>query len=360
MSEYDRRSKYPGILPYTLDELKDKWDKALDTDGKESLFENRYWRRAWVTQEITLARQATIVMTSGEVSFAQLMRICSVFLRRFILGWESTSFRAFVTTFDYGPSTLVELLEQFTDRECQLPHDRVFSLLSLCNPAESANWKVDYTISAVDLIYQVFELSRDIEPCLCAAAKIAQALGLTGTSLPPINPKDAHPWIRTTVEATTLSPEDPIHLQYLPGIDENYLEVDLRHVCQYFYMAPFWCKNKTQSAIWAAFQLDKGRNTSSNEVDLEIDELSVRKMSTNGVDLKIDNVSVIEKASIPSYAFTLCISLRLIAMVAWGPAWHCSFLQNQRDISFVSEVISVESGPTSFNTPVSGIIFTCR
>lgn len=70
---------------------------------------------------------------------------------------------------------IIELLYRFRNKRCEVPRDRVFSLLSLCEPSQAV--EVDYAIPVGSLVYNILE--RVAAPlCMCSALLVAHALGL--------------------------------------------------------------------------------------------------------------------------------------------------------------------------------------
>lgn len=81
-------------------------------------------------------------------------------------------YERFITIRD---SHLMDLLEEFGERECYVPRDRIFSLLSLCKQDERV--AVDYKLPDVDLLYEVLKSSA-VPICLCHALIIGRCLGI--------------------------------------------------------------------------------------------------------------------------------------------------------------------------------------
>tara|TARA_R110002003_G_scaffold1868_13_gene23681 strand:- start:6135 stop:7130 length:996 start_codon:yes stop_codon:yes gene_type:complete len=71
--------------------------------------------------------------------------------------------------------TLINLLDQLRDKECEIPRDRIYSLLSLCSDFQHP--EVNYDQPAEDLAFDV--LKRSDEPlCTCSALLVAHTLCL--------------------------------------------------------------------------------------------------------------------------------------------------------------------------------------
>lgn len=162
------------------------------------------------------------------------------------MGWEETPFAPFVKQLDnYTPDTsLLILLDMFKDRQCQLPHDRVYSLLSICAPNERAAWKVDYTLSVVDLTQQVMQRSWRIKVCICTLAVLSKALS-TFNTLPwrtgHTGRMEPAAWIKFQVEADEPLPTNQVQrfnsMWERTGdkrrLQEGFLEVELDSFCSH-------------------------------------------------------------------------------------------------------------------------------
>jgi hypothetical protein len=118
------------------------------------IFRNEYFNRAWVTQEVLLARRA--IMRLGETSLgleelvARLAHFGLDFEHR---GLAESPFRPFTTykREDLATQNIVSLLATFRKKACHNPCDRVYSLLSLCSNEGRDIITVDYGTSAIEL-----------------------------------------------------------------------------------------------------------------------------------------------------------------------------------------------------------------
>jgi hypothetical protein len=144
---------------------------------------NEYWRRAWVTQEVVLARYAVLLLNEEAVelnSFASEVNKAlygqrdmeMITQERFWI--DGSPFMQFTTNVSSIRGTsLVELLVRFKNRECTVARDRIFSLLSICS--EGTNVKVDYSLPDEEIVFQTLQSSKE-QLCLCSAAIVARAL----------------------------------------------------------------------------------------------------------------------------------------------------------------------------------------
>jgi hypothetical protein len=74
---------------------------------------------------------------------------------------------------------MVSLISHFRYKECSVPRDQVFSLLSLS--VDGARVDVDYESPAVDLAVQLLSLCPQ-KLCVCSSAVVAKSLGLAANS----------------------------------------------------------------------------------------------------------------------------------------------------------------------------------
>lgn len=142
-----------------------------------------YWQRAWITQEIALARSTTFVSGYEELDQDQLPfnedewtespagqlacrkpypkaeRSIHQMLSQFVLGSKRYS--------------LVYLLDLFAYKHCHIDRDRIYSLLSLC--AEGSDLVPDYRISDESVLLRTLNCcSRSL--CLCTLGSVASVL----------------------------------------------------------------------------------------------------------------------------------------------------------------------------------------
>ncbi|RYO18752.1 hypothetical protein AA0111_g10614 [Alternaria arborescens] len=135
---------------------------------------NDYWNRAWVIQEIILANS---VIISLDATTLPLRHFCERIHQIPVYIWQ-TPFEQFDTLGSHdghavlrGKSLLL-LLHWFRDKQCSIPHDRVFALLGICH--ESDKLEVDYEMRLSDLAFHI--LRHPNELCICVAALVARSL----------------------------------------------------------------------------------------------------------------------------------------------------------------------------------------
>ncbi|CAN9359746.1 unnamed protein product [Alternaria alternata] len=131
--------------------------------GMLHFFRSDYWNRAWITQEVGLARSITFMADDEEVDRwqppeekeddAMVPRNPNpVYSENYSHKWRGKS--------------LIYLVQLFFHKECHDVRDRIFSLLALCG--EGSDLEVDYEFSRADLIMRVLQACSN-SFCLCTA-----------------------------------------------------------------------------------------------------------------------------------------------------------------------------------------------
>lgn len=148
----------------------------------ECITEHDYWKRAWVTQEVLLARHVEILAghtSHGFISLATKYRSNVTYFRDqafenivdIFLQQKKNNHRRKGPLASWG---LVNLLYRFREKECAIMRDRIYSLLALCE--EGSGLVVDYSLSDQELLRQVLSL-RKSSLCFCSTAIVIRALG---------------------------------------------------------------------------------------------------------------------------------------------------------------------------------------
>ncbi|KAL6711131.1 hypothetical protein ACN47E_005662 [Coniothyrium glycines] len=167
---------------------------------RRDILRNPYWRRAWIIQEIVLAREVNVVLRTTILSFSDFLIAIGFPLtciasdgRRMRVGPDMNtkclSIIAIRRIVQLQPrlvvglqgeaskkSDLSTLFLRFSDLECSVPRDRIFSLLSICH--EGSSIKVDYEKDAFDLTYDILRLCNP-HNCLCSVVALKHALSDT-------------------------------------------------------------------------------------------------------------------------------------------------------------------------------------
>jgi hypothetical protein len=150
--------------------------------GLAELYELAYWSRAWVVQEYVLARNITIWCGSQRIfdpgldisespSLTDLPAIMVILARQRRISRRDLEF---------SHSTMLTLLLQVRrDLHCADPRDRIYSLLSLLDPAGPERLAItpDYSVSTSDLFSSVVRLFCTIyEPNRAREIKLAVSI----------------------------------------------------------------------------------------------------------------------------------------------------------------------------------------
>jgi hypothetical protein len=138
--------------------------------GTLAFFESDYWARAWITQEVGLAR--LIIFMAGEEEIDRWQppeeKEDDTISHQTVepVYFESSSHR-------WRGRSLLYLLQIFCRKKCRNPSDIVYSLLGLCG--EGSDLQVDYEISGQELANRVLQACSS-SFCLCAVALLEEVL----------------------------------------------------------------------------------------------------------------------------------------------------------------------------------------
>jgi hypothetical protein len=132
--------------------------------GLQALVASEYWNRAWITQEILLAREVILMACTEYTAMRQMSQSNAQKLLR-IDPRNSSAHRK---------KGLIHLLWIYRDKRCAHPRDRIFSLLSLCDPPSglSVNYEIPHHLLATATLRACGSL------CLCSTYITGHALGL--------------------------------------------------------------------------------------------------------------------------------------------------------------------------------------
>jgi hypothetical protein len=149
--------------------------------GFESLVYHSYWKRAWITQEVALGKKIKLMACYDVLDLDQLpafpwgasdqpFRLEADVSR---LLDQITSMRKHHQQKGEPGESLMSLLHLYKFQQCHVTHDRVFSLLALCQ--EGRDIKVDYSISEERLALRILRCCPS-SFCLCSVHILADAL----------------------------------------------------------------------------------------------------------------------------------------------------------------------------------------
>ena len=127
-----------------------------------------YWKRAWITQEVLLARRVTLCAGPVELDTLRLLLLCEQGYRL-----PSTVRDLISPTTNLKRASLIRLLVEHRWKDCHVPRDRIYSLLSVCG--EGSDLRVDYQVSDEEVFLQTIR-SCPQSVCFCSVACVARAL----------------------------------------------------------------------------------------------------------------------------------------------------------------------------------------
>jgi hypothetical protein len=127
-----------------------------------------YWKRAWITQEVLLARRVTLCAGSVELDTLRLLLLCEQGYRLPLTVRDLIS-----PTTNLKRASLIRLLVEHRWKECHIPRDRIYSLLSVCG--EGSDLRVDYQVSDEEVFLQTIRSCPE-SVCFCSVACVAHAL----------------------------------------------------------------------------------------------------------------------------------------------------------------------------------------
>jgi hypothetical protein len=150
---------------------------------------NPYWTRAWITQEVGLARKIMVVST-GEVrffsTFLHAMQIDGSTLLGSVSEAEpipvgsTTPMSPFAGHYEKAikGALLTKLLSQLRAKQCSIRRDRIYSLLGLC--VGGNQFPVDYDVPEIEIFMLVLK-HCEANLCFCTVALLVEVLGLRDT-----------------------------------------------------------------------------------------------------------------------------------------------------------------------------------
>jgi hypothetical protein len=201
---------------------------------------NEYWKRAWVTQEVMLAREITLMAGDAELRLDGIPDYVKHSRSNVLLRARSTRIAAakklaaqslaipgnvppvplggYAKAHEFvldsndriAHAGLFYLLHKFKDQRCEIPRDRIFSLLGLCK--EGSTLEVNYKSSHGALALHILRNCGQ-SFCICAIRIVATALSLSTT------------WSSLTIDMFPKQAYAEIAVQQIKWIDD-YIFVD--------------------------------------------------------------------------------------------------------------------------------------
>ena len=198
---------------------------------------SEFWNRAWITQEVVLAKRLTLMAGSTALDVNVLRQYIDGSLpgsRFSVLSPEALS--------TFRNKSLFDILYKLSFHECERPSDRIFSLLALCR--EGPTIDVDYSWSPERLIGHVMvRCSASLCWCSVYILKIVLRLG----SSPDI-PWDAGlPFVQFT---TCIKPRKG-KPKSLPTV----IDMMLESLCIHYYTTEFLRITPLMDEVAATVQL---------------------------------------------------------------------------------------------------------
>lgn len=145
------------------------------TAGFEAFYNSTYFNRAWITQEVVLARRIILAAGCHQLDHQQLSALLHYLTPLLTHNYELFSPRRL----DLRGRSLMDLLGKFKTKESRDPCDRIYSLLALCG--DNPGIRVDYSMSDEDVASHVLTACRS-SFCLCAIIAVGDALSLRDMS----------------------------------------------------------------------------------------------------------------------------------------------------------------------------------
>jgi hypothetical protein len=142
--------------------------------GIKIFCKNAYWQRAWITQEVLLARNISFVAERNEVDLAVLIPALRDYLGGFVRSYGYRHYQIFYDLLERGAQySLIENIWRFRQKKCLHRRDLIYSLLSVSRLDEAL--KVDYELPTIDLALNMIR-SLGTVLCVCNMKIVLQAL----------------------------------------------------------------------------------------------------------------------------------------------------------------------------------------
>jgi hypothetical protein len=173
-----------------LEKRKELWRPPVTEDSRklrksfEALSESPYWNRAWITQELLLACKVTLLADEQECGPRAILELYNLGYPWFESWAPEPVERLFMadTKAICGKrlvrgSPLVTLLYELPGKECMIPRDQIYSLISVASNARTM--PIDYG-GTPDRFLDQFLRTVEHSLCLCSWDCIRKTLRLRG------------------------------------------------------------------------------------------------------------------------------------------------------------------------------------
>ncbi|RYP30073.1 hypothetical protein DL767_006424 [Monosporascus sp. MG133] len=123
--------------------------------AEQQLFSRRYFHRAWVIQEVALARSAILICGEKQLSWSSFRRWCLMLEPTHAQNLRIPPLLHFDHRTYASPNQLLRLLDLARDFMAADPRDKVYAILGLIIDADTYNLDVDYDVSVEELYTRV-------------------------------------------------------------------------------------------------------------------------------------------------------------------------------------------------------------
>ncbi|KAF2649711.1 HET-domain-containing protein, partial [Lophiostoma macrostomum CBS 122681] len=164
MSDIYKRASYVYVWLGPSDRRTEAPDPLSGTELTH-FFQNPYWHRLWIVQEVMLARYIRIMCGETLLSWEELQRFCSTGLGHLPTDAAQAVPSQVIWLAEHAmlaeTHSYSTLLLTFSLNECQDPRDKVYGFQGLVNPQD--RMEIDYGISVVEVfLYVVAAMVRGV------------------------------------------------------------------------------------------------------------------------------------------------------------------------------------------------------
>lgn len=131
-------------------------------------YQSEYWKRAWITQEVALARQVTLCAGLAEMTF-------ELFPSTYFDGLPPTRQLQNSRRTGLKGRSLIYLINWFKSKESHERRDCIYSLLALCG--DGSGLQVEYNSSEMELSKAILACCKQ-SFCLCSIETVAYTLDI--------------------------------------------------------------------------------------------------------------------------------------------------------------------------------------
>jgi hypothetical protein len=126
------------------------------------LVHEEYWKRAWIIQEVGMASKITVNYGSGSMEWKDFIKLLNWYREQnpndaatqAILKLDNMRRSKFSQTESFS---LQNLVDEFRDAFCELPHDKVYAFIGLANDTIDNEIPVNYQQSESEVYYDIMK-----------------------------------------------------------------------------------------------------------------------------------------------------------------------------------------------------------